>query len=130
MRGAMPRRAGRRDQRALIEIAQGGVVGQHDLASHDAGAGPQPELEGGHAVDQRARAQHLDDGAVGTPPPASPTYLTAVEVAADYAKKVGTSDIEITDATKGLILRDSVTNERIRLTIADGVITLTNLGTP
>jgi len=28
--------------------------------------------------------QQLDDGAIGTPPPASPTYLTAAEIAADY----------------------------------------------
>lgn len=74
--------------------------------------------------------QQLDDGAGGTPTPTSPTYSTAAEIAAAYALKVGAADIEITDATKGLILRDSVTNHRIRITIADGALTLADLGTP
>jgi hypothetical protein len=71
--------------------------------------------------------QQLDDGAPGTPPPTTPTYLTAAEVVAAYARLSGTADIEITDATKGIILKDSVTAARIRLTLADGAITLTTL---
>ena len=45
-----------------------------------------------------------------------------------FAKTIGQNDIEITDPTRGLILRSTTTNTRWRITIDDnGTLTATNL---
>jgi hypothetical protein len=65
----------------------------------------------------------LDAGQEGIAAGAAPTYPTAAEIAAAYARLVGAADIEITDATKGLVLKLGSTRYRFNLVSDGGVVT-------
>lgn len=61
----------------------------------------------------------------GTPASADPEYYNAVQVdalLAAKADKAGSSDIEITDPSKGFILPDRTTSTRYRLFIDNGIL--------
>lgn len=71
----------------------------------------------------------LSDDAV-IPPAPDDDYYTKTQVDAlltPKAAKVGADDIEITDATKGLILADRTTTTRYRIFIDNGVIGIESL---
>lgn len=61
----------------------------------------------------------------GDPPAPVGNYYTKTQVdaiAAGKADKIGADDIEITDATKGYILKDRTTSTRYRLFMENGVL--------
>jgi hypothetical protein len=88
-----------------------------ELQSHDAG---DPALAFKIKFDVTCTNLVDDNAALPDPSPAI-DYYTAAQIDAmlpSYALKVGTSDIEITDATKGVILR-TAGGDRVRITVVD-----------
>jgi hypothetical protein len=91
----------------------------------DASGNPQTLLP---AFPVHIQAQ-LDTGQEGIAAGAAPTYLTAAEIAAAYALLVGSADIEITDATKGVIFKVGSARHRLTL-VSDGGVITTNISDP
>lgn len=78
-----------------------------------------------HSVRIEIVALNIVDPNTGDPPDPPSDYYTKTQVdaiAAGKADKIGAVDIEITDATKGYILKDRTTSTRYRLFMDNGVL--------
>ena len=75
-----------------------------------------------HYIEFPITARNTIDPSGGTPPDPVGNYYTKTESDSKYLQSAGAADLEVTDAAKGVILKDRGDGKRYRINITNGII--------